>query len=581
MFDDDDFGDDIERTGATEQGLDEVERALSVLGGRHPEVVRAEREARESTERRLRELRAQAEIARKRSRRRAIFATLSLVAVGTLGFFGFRRFQNQRAQSARVEPATAGYLARGFTLTPRSLLARENEADADVQDGMCVVVALALDANNTAVNIDHGGKVDVAKGSAIFCTCASEHVHASAEAPVRILTIADASIGGLRAIDWLDPRPPVVLPSGDECAPRAFAAWVTGPRAPQTTPSEVPNALAEVGFVAIGGSKPPFTVVHGAAENSCFLATSRSSIALEAADGTAVIRGSSLAWCDGASTLHVLSGTEAIAVVAAPLRRVGGMLGLREVVGKAGVHDLVTWISDDDLGRVAVAQLQTLVVPDPASVKGTLRKDVSKNARVVSFVVRGGGTGSPDELGNAPTYDADPIQGAFFACEPAATDALESVCVESEPLTWKPHGSASVSAAAYGPLPFWMSAIDSTTTRELVSVKLAMLRLARRLVARGFDPTIIEGVTEKPRGVEILGRSGEDAVIAVGLWPSPPWAVPYSNGAPWTLDDPSPRAIPIQGGARISLEAPMTPTATEKVRRTVVFRHAIVPHSKL
>lgn len=574
MFDDDDFDDGVQRNTDAHQGLDEVERALSVLGGRHPEVVRVEREAREAAERRRAELEAKAAAAKKRARARASITLGVVVVLGGLGYVGVRRFRESKVQSARIEPTVAAFVARGFSEAPRSLAWRESEAEADVQDRACVVVVAAPDLPNAPIAVEHSGKNDLVKGSGMFCTCASEHVRATADAPVRILTIASSSVGGMRAIDWLEPRPAVALPSGDACASDAFASWIDGPHAPPTTLPVVAPALAEVGFVAIAGSKPPFTAVHGAAENSCFLATSRAPITLEASDGSAVVTGPSLAWCDGPPQLHVLSGTDAISVIAAPTRRISGLLGLREAAASAGVHDLVTWIADDDLLRVASAPLSACVVPDPAAVRGALRRDVSPSARVVSFVGRAGGKGSPDELFNAPTYDADALPDVSFACEPAGTDALESLCVESAALTWKPHGSLSASGVAYGPLPFWLGALDAATTRDATAAKLAMLRLARRLVARGFDPTIIEGITEKPRGVEVLGRSGEDAIIAVGLWPAPPFVVPYSRGAAWSLDDESPPSIPIQGGARVSLDAPIAPTAAEKVRRTVVFRHA-------
>jgi hypothetical protein len=53
--------------------------------------------------------------------------------------------------------------------------------------------------------------------------------------------------------------------------------------------------------------------------------------------------------------------------------------------------------------------------------------------------------------------------------------------------------------------------------------------------------------------------------------------VPYSKGSAWSLDDVEPPSIPIQGGERLALDAPITPTAPEKSRRTVVFRHASAP----
>ncbi len=572
MLDDDDFDDGVERNGP-QQGLAEVERALSVLGGRHPEVVRAEREGREAAERRRTELEAQARLAKRRTRNRALSIIVVIIALGGGGYAVARGLEHEAAQAARVEPATARFIARGFLATPRALSAKQTEAEADVSDRACVVVVAAPDVVGAAVRVEHANTTDTIKGSGMFCTCASEHVHATADVPIRILSIDASSVGGMRAAPFLDPLPATLVSSGEACAIDAFTAWVSGPNAPPTTSPVVAPALAEVGFVGVTGGGPPFIVVHGAAENTCFLATSASPITLESSESAPIVTGATLAWCDVAAQLRVLSGTSKIEVTAAPARRIGGLLGLREASRAAGIHDLVTWVVDADLGRVAATTLATLLVPDPVSVQGALRKEVSPNARVLSFVGRAGGHGSPDEIGNAPTYDADAVADVSFACAPPGTDALESLCVQSAPLTWKPHGALSAAGVAYGPLPFWMGALDAATSRDATVAKLVVLRLAQHLTSRGFDPTIIEGVTERPKGVEILGRSGEDAIVAVGLWPSAPWVVPYSHGVAWSLDD-DPPSIPIQGGTRLVLDAPVTPTAPEKSRRTVVFRHA-------
>jgi len=574
MLDDDDFDDGVERNGP-QQGLAEVERALSILGGRHPEMVRAEREGREAKERRRRELEAQAVLAKRRTRNRALSIIVVVIALGGGGYAVSRAVERESAQAARVEPAAARFIARGFVAAPRALGAKQNEAEADVPDRACVVVVAAPDVAGASVRIEHANTTDTIKGSGMFCTCASEHVLATANVPVRIVSIEASSVGGMRAAPFLNPLPATLVSSGEGCAIDAFTAWVSGPHAPPTTSPTVAPALTEVGFAGVTAGGPPFIVVHGAAENTCFLATSPTPITLESAESAPIVTGPTLAWCDVSAELRVLSGTSKIEVVSAPARRVGGLLGLREASREEGTRELVTWVSDDDLGRVAATTLAAVLVPEPASVRGALRKEVSPNARVLSFVGRAGGHASADELGNAPTYDADAVQDIAFACEPPGTDALESLCVQSAPLTWKPHGALSAAGVAYGPLPFWMSAIDATTGRDSTIAKLAVLRLARHLTARGFDPTIIEGVTEKLRGVEILGRSGEDAIVAVGLWPSPPWVVPYSHGVPWTLDTADPPRIPIQSGARLALDAPITPTASEKARRTVVFRHAI------
>ena len=167
---------------------------------------------------------------------------------------------------------------------------------------------------------------------------------------------------------------------------------------------------------------------------------------------------------------------------------------------------------------------------------------------------------------------------ADFRCAPALgeTDAL---CVQLRALTWRAPPPGVVCGAAYGPLPFWMSALADLHDAATVDAELALVGFARKMSQRGFSPSVIEGVTEREGSVEIVGRSGDDAIVAVGLWPVAPYIHPWSDDVPWTLDD-EPRVIPLaQGtGARVSLPVPRIMNAASvpvEKRRTVVFRHAV------
>ncbi len=146
--------------------------------------------------------------------------------------------------------------------------------------------------------------------------------------------------------------------------------------------------------------------------------------------------------------------------------------------------------------------------------------------------------------------------------------------MQARALAWHappPTGDKSaVCAAAYGVLPYWMSAIADA--HDAVDTELSLVTLARKLAARGFSPSVIEGVTEKPDSVEILGRSDDDAIVAVGLWPAPPFAHPYTDGAEWTLEG-EPHVITVKRGERVSLPVNAPNVALAK-RRTVVFRHS-------
>jgi hypothetical protein len=79
-------------------------------------------------------------------------------------------------------------------------------------------------------------------------------------------------------------------------------------------------------------------------------------------------------------------------------------------------------------------------------------------------------------------------------------------------------------------------------------------------------------VLEEPQGVEIVGRAGDDRVVAVGLLASSPWVLPYTDGAAWTFDQ-APRVVPIAEGEHLHLTTHPWVKAPPEVRRTVVFRH--------
>ena len=82
---------------------------------------------------------------------------------------------------------------------------------------------------------------------------------------------------------------------------------------------------------------------------------------------------------------------------------------------------------------------------------------------------------------------------------------------------------------------------------------------------------MLEGVTELPTGVRVVGRAGEDAVVAIGLVPRPPWVIPYTDGDEWELGEP-PRVVELQPGSSVTLTATTPPSTTVDKRRTVVFR---------
>ena len=96
--------------------------------------------------------------------------------------------------------------------------------------------------------------------------------------------------------------------------------------------------------------------------------------------------------------------------------------------------------------------------------------------------------------------------------------------------------------------------------------------LARRLAAAGYEPTARTGVLEERDGGEVVGRTGDDDVVVVGLLSTAPWDLLYTDGPSWSFDA-EPHPLPIHEGEHLHLVArPWAPVPPE-ARRTVVFRH--------
>jgi len=267
-----------------------------------------------------------------------------------------------------------------------------------------------------------------------------------------------------------------------------------------------------------------------------------------------------IGWCAEKETTFAVERWGApVWIVSAPSKRIGGLVGLREVAARAGL-EMTTWVRDEERSELAADALRASLVPDPTSAGSqTIEAQQTKDARVLAF--------------NTQTKETFSSSEADFRCAPALGEP-DSVCVQLRALTWRAPPPGVVCGAAYGTLPFWMSALADAHDAAAVDAELALVGFARKMSQRGFSPSVIEGVTERDGAVEILGRSGDDAIVAVGLWPKEPYIHPWSDDAPWTLDDAEPRVIPLLGGARVSLPVKNATVPVEK-RRTVVFRHTV------
>ncbi len=562
-----------------ERDLEEVERALSVLGGRHPEQVRAQREAAEATERRRAEHDRQAAADRKRSMKRGAIGAFAVVVVGAAALSYFR-FQSSRAAiDAELAPLVGRYTALGFDALPRGTFAPEDRAEVTTNPGDCYAFTAARGAQ---MRIERPIGSSGAQGEALVCTCASENVVVTTigAAPLRALHVAGNTFGGSRAVPYrFHDHPPTIVAGDDACADDALAAFARDRRYGKQDADgawlAAHPAFVESGFTTVASAPAalPFVFVDGSgaagtsqrqvdpAASRCYVAAGADLTLWTIADqAQKPLHGKgAIAWCAEKEAPFVVEHASGagMTVVSAPSKRIGGALGLREIAARASLPVSV-WMRDEERAEIAADALRASVVPDPVAVPAqTIEASQTKDARVLVFSTTTRETFSSNE--------------ADFRCAPALGEP-ESLCVQLRALTWRAPPPGVVCAAAYGPLPFWMSVLADIHDPAAVDAQLALVTIARKLSARGFSPGVIEGVTERADSVEILGRSGDDAVVAIGIWPVAPFIHPYSDDMPWSLDG-EPRVIPLAGGARVSLPVHGANVPVEK-RRTVVFRRS-------
>ena len=266
-------------------------------------------------------------------------------------------------------------------------------------------------------------------------------------------------------------------------------------------------------------------------------------------------------------------GSGKVAVVAVPAQAVGGTAGMRDLVAKTGLAIGALGVAPGDHGWNARQLLLAMAVPESLIKTATL-PDVPKDAeaRMVALSF-----GTPDAIA------AESAADTFSYCEPPIVDATrESVCLFSGEPTLRPTSGEAVGAAASAKLPFWLFGMQGANDPVALRQAAMLATLARRLKHEKFEPTTIEAMTELANGVEILGRVGEDAVVAVGVMPVEPWIVTYTDGPPWSVED-EPRVVPIKPLQKITLNMAMKERELRKLppkekRRSVVFRRQAATH---
>jgi hypothetical protein len=567
--------------------LDEVERAISILDGRHPEHERTRRETLAAAEERRKAIEKElAQSARRRLGRAGVIAA-NLAALGAVGFVAWRfvaRASQLRDALARDE---APFVAHGLSEIASNALSGAAHLEVDAPARSCFV---ALATSGTVVVRATGATVPEARAVG-WCACAAGHVAIDAAAAshgstgVALLRIDDKVLGGRLARPWAPIHPDAWAETGGETGGEASAncdeteldAWIAdhgGPAPSPTSDVELDSAPGAITLRAAGlhvvsrvADGAPFAVVQTGA-NECHMAIGvHDDLALRATGGARPIDHAQgfLVWCASLPdtvTIWRNAGAAPVLVLTAPADRLGGLLGSRECARDAGyvVGPTAAFISVDDQGWDATSILKASALRDVATAVLPTAPG-ARDLRVAAIVAAAGSRVTWDPSMDVASCDPPLEAGAAIA---------EAVCAPSlAAAPWR-KGDASA-CAARAELPIWMSLLAQRHEADAIARVPELLTLTRRMIREGFEPTVLEGVTELRDGVRVAGRAGEDAIVAVGLSAKPPWVHPYSDDVPWDLGD-APRIVPLQPGSFVMLHASPSPSVPIDKRRTVVFR---------
>jgi hypothetical protein len=561
-----------------EEQLAEVERALSVLDGRHPEAVRAQRQDEEAKAKRRAILEEEAKLeARAKLKKRALLG-LALALIAASGAMLYRHRVRSLAFEASLDRLTAAYTQLGFAVSASSSLRAPERVEATLEPGCAIATTLG----DLTMKIEHGPTVLRGTKTVAWCACAQENVVVSVEGKVgegegiRLLHADGKLAGGAAGMRFLEPKLPSITPGADECENEFFDGWLAEKRNPatrfeQSTMDGDParKRVLASGMQGVSGApaEMPFAVVDPAPQR-CYLALSTvagDALSLRVPGGAkpiARVKGP-IAWCDSREVRFVVQreGAGELAVLATPSKEIGGMLGLRDELTSLGLAPAATWVRPEDVGADAADALRALAAGEPVITHDGMEKGKeAMNPRIVTF-----------SLVEAGSLAVDTPPETFSFCSPSMEEKpLQALCVQSKPQTWRTNDAAPV-GVAQAALPAWLSVFEHANDPVLVNAEHALLVLARALRRQHFEPTTLEGVTEQPKGAEVLGRAGEDAVVALTLAPDPPWIFPLTDGEPWKLGG-APRVVPLKPGEKISLTTTPAPSGAKEARRTVVFR---------
>jgi hypothetical protein len=482
-----------------------------------------------------------------------------------------------------IAALAAPYLGRGFVVLPTSFF-EQDRLTVSIDRPSCLL-ALAARGSKGDVVVERPGVAAVSgPGSVAWCTCGPEEDNITSKSGggsggVRVLRAEAGDVGGDYGLFFLEPRPSASAPLG-RCAGATLDSFIRDgkgklPEVEQAPLGPLGTKLASNGFVmaATAPSARPFALVAGA-KDSCWIgwsADSRDTLTLRTTNGdaplSAIIGPVGVCTEQDANLTLWRDGKGALYVERVPAGRIGGTHGLREAADRVGVGPLATWVSPSDLAWNAAATLRADRISAPEIEVSTDGRAVGQ-ARVVALSMVGA------------TVTPSAQSGLAFACEPAlAQGVTDAFCTQGTGLSWDVAAAgaagtgAGVAAAA---LPFWMQTFESAIDPAVLRMELVVAKMGRRLVAEGFEPTILGGLTEQGEGLVVLGRPGDDAIVAADLVREPPWAVACTEPgeAPWGLAE-EPRRVPLAAGAKVKLTCPRGPGASRADGHAVVFRHLV------
>jgi len=560
--------------------LHEVERALSVLQGRHPEHERARREDEEARKSRAAALDAVARAATSQSRiRRLRLAAIAVPIVALVGFFALLA-NREMGRRARVDQLVEPFRPFGFTTVETSSASAPGTLDATADPGCFVAVA----TGNVPVKVSRGAATDTGASPLLFCACASERIGLSADVgpggSLALLRVDTPTIGGSRAFTFSPFKPGSTLRTDDACSEASLDAWIDAKHYP-AVPADGPSldawppraALVSAGFkpVALGPNTTPFVVVD-VPKDSCVIATSsvpadRLSVRLKGGAVVVPETAGVLARCAQAEGTFVVSreGKGEIAVMVAPATGLGGMTGLQELARDFSIPLAITVLAPTDRAWDAKQVLLASQIPE-ANITTASAPDIplDSESRVAALSFE-----TPNAI--VPETGAD----IYSYCNPPLDAKVRAAtCVFSGPQRWRTDaGAETIGGIARARLPFWLFAMQSASDPVALKGMTQLFTLARRLSRDGFTPTTLEAMTELPAGTEVLGRMGEDAIVAVGVIPTEPYVYTLSDGKPWTLDTP-PRIVPMKPLEKVILSPTIKTMPPKSARHTVIFRRS-------